>query len=120
MSTNVTVYGEVDCAKCNALKGALHEAGISYDEKPAAELIDPSMNKDWRTNGAVNAVAQLVQQGWNLSEVPIVRIGEDYIDASNKESIEIQGSTIHIVESTVHCEGGACRIQPREAVAAVA
>jgi len=120
MGNHVIVYGAKDCAKCNALKGALHEAGVDYEERAAEQLIDPSVNVDWRTNGSVDALAELTLQGWDLSSLPVVNIGGRHIDASNLDSIDIQGRRIQITESSVHCEGGACRIQPQEAVAAVA
>ena len=114
MGTPVIVYGVQDCARCVAVKGALHEAGINYEEKHGTWLVDPGLNPDWRHNGSVVALASLVFQGWNLSEMPVLKVGEEFIPAADLSSITIDGKTIALTESgTVHCEGGACSLKAR-------
>lgn len=117
MNNHVTVYGAEDCEKCAKVKEVLRTEGVEFTEKPAQFLLDPSVNPDWRTNGSVNALAQLIHKGWDMRSLPVIQVGNEYHDVSNMDSVDIAGLTVSFNLQILHCESGACSLRRSEAAA---
>lgn len=105
----VVVYSVPDCSRCIRLKESLTTAGIEFSEVDGSFLVDPSRNIDWRTNGSVQAVAALVHQGWNLSDMPIIRIDGEWVTAYDKSFLDI--GDVRITLGSHDCQDGVCSLR---------
>lgn len=94
----IVVFTSKGCMHCEDLKDFLNSVGLAFSEMDAQEVLDPKTKDyftkypDWRTSGAVDAVALLA---WNGNELPVT-----VIDGQAYTSQEVLAKFAHLRPAT--------------------